>query len=137
EPETRSLHRELLAEGAPEPAVGPDRAEPAHPPSATTSAPAARHNLPWQPTSFIGRRRELDELDHVLDGHRLVTLTGPGGCGKTRLAFEVARRRLDRYAGGAWAIELAGIAEDGLVGQAAATALGLDLDPGEPAEVGL
>jgi predicted ATPase/DNA-binding SARP family transcriptional activator len=139
EPETRALYRELLAEGAPAPALqaadadgaGPDRAVP------TASPAPARHNLPWQPTSFVGRRRELEELERVLDGHRLVTLSGTGGSGKTRLAFELARRRLERYADGAWVVELAGVADPGLVGQSIAAALGLDLNPSEDAAVGL
>jgi predicted ATPase/DNA-binding SARP family transcriptional activator len=122
EPLTRELYRTLLAEGAPAPTpAGIPQVQPQ--PSSRT-----QHNLPWQPTSFIGRRRELEQLDRLLDTRRLVTLTGPGGCGKTRLGFELAGRRAERYADGAWAIELAGIAESGLVGQAVAHALGIDLD---------
>ena len=128
EAETRALYRELLAEGAPQ-------AAPAEPPP--DARPAARHNLPWQPTSFIGRRRELGELERVLDARRLVTLTGPGGCGKTRLALELARRRLDRHPDGAWVVELAAIADSGLVGQTTAAALGLDLRPDEAPELGV
>jgi predicted ATPase/DNA-binding SARP family transcriptional activator len=123
EPRTRELYRELLAEGAPAPAAT-TREEAATPRTSKT----ARHNLPWQPTSFVGRRRELVQLDHLLDTRRLVTLTGPGGCGKTRLALELAGRRAERYADGTWFIELAGIGDPGLVGQAAAHALGIDLD---------
>ncbi|MFL5841821.1 MAG: AfsR/SARP family transcriptional regulator [Thermoleophilaceae bacterium] len=138
EPETRALYRELLAEGAPEPTPEPRLVDGAvHWPLLAARPPPARQNLPWQPTSFVGRRRELKELDHVLDSRRLVTLTGPGGCGKTRLALEVARRRLDRHADGAWAIELAGVADGALVGQTAAAALGLDLSRDEASEVGL
>jgi predicted ATPase/DNA-binding SARP family transcriptional activator len=126
EPLTRELYRQLLAEGAPEPA-GAESDEPR----------AGEHNLPWQPTSFVGRLRELEQLDRVLDARRLVTLTGPGGCGKTRLAFELAARRAGAYAGGAWAIQLAAIADAGLVGQAAAHALGLDLSTKEEPEPAL
>jgi predicted ATPase/DNA-binding SARP family transcriptional activator len=138
EPETRALYRELLAEGAPEPAPESQAAEtPLDPSAPAVRPPPARHNLPWQPQSFIGRRRELEELDRLLDSRRLVTLTGTGGCGKTRLALELARRRVDRHRDGAWAIELAGIADPALVGQAAAAALGLDLGADEAPEVSL
>jgi predicted ATPase/DNA-binding SARP family transcriptional activator len=132
EPETRELYRELLAEGAPEPdiAVTP----PVQPRPLDWSEPVRREQLPWQPTSFVGRRRELDELDHLLNARRLVTLTGPGGCGKTRLALELARQRSDRYRDGARAVELAGVADPTLVGQAVASTLGLDLRPGEAPE---
>jgi predicted ATPase/DNA-binding SARP family transcriptional activator len=118
EPLTRALYRELLAEGAPMPELDEPPARPAQ----------RRHNLPWQPTSFIGRARELEQLERLLQTRRLVTLTGPGGCGKTRLSFELAAHEVERYPDGAWAIELAGISDSGLVGQAAAHALGLELD---------
>ena len=130
EEETRALYRELLAEGAPE------AASPSAPPVVADRLPA-RHNLPWQPTSFVGRRRELEELAHTLDTRRLVTLTGPGGCGKTRLALELARGRVDHHRDGAWAIELAGTLDSALVGQTAAATLGLDLRPDEAPELGL
>src|SRR3954471_11964701 len=117
EPMTRELYRELLAAGAPAPDAPDDNSE---------AQTRARHNLPWQPTSFVGRRRELEQLDHLLEARRLITLTGPGGCGKTRLAFELAARRAAEYPDGVWVIELAGIADPDFVGQAAAHALGLD-----------
>jgi predicted ATPase/DNA-binding SARP family transcriptional activator len=138
EPETRALYRELLAEGAPgadlEPPVPETNVETA--PRAPRATPA-RDNLPWQPTSFVGRERELAELEQLLDGRRLVTLTGPGGCGKTRLALELARRRRDTCADGAWQVALAGIGDGALVGPTAAAALGLDLGADEAPELGL
>src|SRR5215471_15621535 len=56
-----------------------------------------RTNLPAQPTPFVGRERELDELLALLDAHRVVTLTGPGGAGKTRLALQAAAESVERY----------------------------------------
>ena len=138
EPDTRALYRQLLAEGAPVASVGTAPPEGGAPVAELPARPpAARHNLPWQPTSFVGRRRELEEIDRTVDSRRLVTLTGPGGCGKTRLALEIAERRLERHPDGAWVIEFAGVADSSLVGQATAVALGLDLSPDEPPEVSL
>ena len=69
------------------------------------------HNLPAAPTSFVGRRRELAELGRLLDRTRMLTLTGPGGAGKTRLAVELARRQAgtDRYSEDVWFVGLAGL----------------------------
>ncbi len=118
EPDTRALYRRLLAEPVETPAVRPP-------------------GLPWQPTSFVGRERELTELGRVLPGARLVTLTGPGGCGKTRLAFEAAARRADAHRDGVRAVELAALADPALVSQAVASALGLDLRQDEDADEAL
>jgi class 3 adenylate cyclase len=76
---------------------------------------ARPNNLPAQLTSFVGRESELAAVGEVLDRARLVTLTGPGGTGKTRLAVQVAAERLSRYADGAFLIELASITEPNLV----------------------
>ena len=83
-------------------------------------------------TSFVGRAREVDELAGLLAAYRLVTVTGPGGVGKTRLAAEVARRVAGQFADGVWLAELAGVSEPGLVPAAVATALGLQQAPGVP-----
>src|SRR5215212_500889 len=136
EAETRAVYRQLLVDGAPEPSEEPRIGEPVDA-AGLVQPPPERHNLPWQAQRFIGRRRELEELGRVLETHRLVTLTGTGGCGKTRLAFELARRQLDHHRDGAWAVELAGIADPALVGQAAAAVLGFDLRPDEASEVSL
>ncbi len=87
-------------------------------------------NLGAELTSFVGRARELAELDRVLLRTRLLTLTGPGGCGKTRLAQALARRSLARFRGGAWQVELAALDRPGLLPQAVAAALGVP----EPAD---
>src|SRR3954470_19010676 len=88
-----------------------------------------RHNLPTALTSFVGRERELTEVGRLLGRHRLLTLTGAGGAGKTRLAVEAARPRLGKHPDGVWLVELAGLADASLVPGAAASAMGLTLPP--------
>ena len=87
-------------------------------------------NLPELLTSFIGRQRELQAVVELLDGHRLLTLTGPGGTGKTRLALAAARSMLDRVRDGAWFVDLAPIRDEALVPLAVARTLGIGVDPG-------
>src|SRR5438874_663056 len=84
-----------------------------------------RHNLPAQLTSFVGREREIEEVKRLLTTTRLLTLTGAGGIGKTRLALETAADLADAYAHGARLVTMASLADPGLVVQAIATALGL------------
>src|SRR6266571_3778176 len=82
-------------------------------------------NLPADVTVFVGRRRELAEIRVLLQQARLVTLTGVGGVGKTRLALRVAADTHRAFPDGVWLAELAGLREEGLVGQAVAAALGV------------
>jgi len=84
-----------------------------------------RNNLPLQLTSFIGREKEIAELKELLGTTRLLTLTGAGGCGKTRLAMQVAGDLLESYSDGIWLVELAALAEPGFVPQTVANVLGL------------
>jgi non-specific serine/threonine protein kinase len=91
-----------------------------------------RHNLPAQLTSFIGREREIAAVGSFLSTARLLTLTGAGGSGKSRLAFQVAAKTLDDFPDGVWAAELAPIADPRLVTQAVASALGVSEQPGRP-----
>jgi predicted ATPase/DNA-binding CsgD family transcriptional regulator len=81
-------------------------------------------------TSFVGRAGQVGEVAALLDEYRLVTVTGPGGVGKTRLAGEVARRVAGRFADGVWLVELAAVREPALVPAAVAVALGLRQPPG-------
>ena len=83
-----------------------------------------RHNLPLELSSFVGRKRERAELHGLLDKHRLVTLTGTAGCGKTRLALRVAAERVVRYPLGVWFVDLAALHDEMLVASAIAGALG-------------
>src|SRR5438445_3623441 len=94
-------------------------------------------NLPLQTTSFIGREREIAEVERLLGTTRLLTLTGTGGCGKTRLALEVASRVLPEYEHGVWLVELAALSDAGLVAQTVASALGLREAPGRTIEESL
>src|SRR3984957_2893966 len=96
--------------------------------------PALRHNLPSQATSFVGRAAELAELRAlVTGGSRLVTIAGPGGIGKSRLALQAAADALDGDGDGVWLAELAPVAEPGLVPRTAAAALRVSEAPGRPA----
>jgi predicted ATPase/DNA-binding SARP family transcriptional activator len=92
------------------------------------------NNLPAPATSFIGRSRELRDLSTALDRSRLVTITGPGGAGKTRLALELARRRAatSLHPDGVWVVELAAVTDQDVVVSAVATALDLQLPGRRP-----
>jgi predicted ATPase/class 3 adenylate cyclase/DNA-binding CsgD family transcriptional regulator len=96
--------------------------------------PALRHNLPSQATSFVGRVAELAELRAlVAGGSRLVTITGLGGIGKSRLALQVAADALDGAGDGVWLAELAPVADPELVAGTVAAVLGVREQPGPPA----
>jgi predicted ATPase/class 3 adenylate cyclase len=90
------------------------------------------HNLPLQLTSFVGRESEMAQVKRLLSTTRLLTLTGPGGTGKTRLALQAAAELLDLYPGGAWLVELATLTDPSLIGQAVAAALRVREQPGRP-----
>jgi predicted ATPase/DNA-binding NarL/FixJ family response regulator len=102
-----------------------------------TMARSARPgNLPAEPTSFIGRRRELAELKRKLSAARMVSLVGPGGVGKTRLAIRIASELARGFRDGAWLVELAEVRNPDLVANAAVAALDLrDQSATEPQAV--
>ncbi len=81
--------------------------------------------LPGEVTGFVGRRRELAVLDGLLVTARLVTVTGPGGVGKTRVALRAAARARDRFADGVCLAELGGLHDPGLLPHTVASCLGL------------
>jgi len=88
------------------------------------------HNLPVQLTSFVGRQAEMHEVRQLLAGNRLVTLTGAGGAGKTRLAVEIVARIAAEFGDGVWYVDLAPITDPGVEPVALARALGLPDQPG-------
>jgi predicted ATPase/DNA-binding winged helix-turn-helix (wHTH) protein len=94
--------------------------------AAEPTPPARPANLPQQLTSFVGRKPELDNLTQALQNHRLVSLTGAGGVGKTRLAIEAGWQLLSNYPDGVWVVELAPLQEEKLVAAAVAEALGIE-----------
>jgi len=85
----------------------------------------AQHNLPVRLTSFVGREQELAALDGLVGGARLVTVTGAGGAGKTRLAVEFAAAAAEQFGDGVWLAGLAGIGDPGLVAAQVMAALGV------------
>ena len=101
-----------------------------HPAGTGLSVPRTREsspldNLPLELSSFIGREREISGVKRLLADTRLVTLTGPGGSGKTRLALAVAQDLVEEFEDGVWWVELASLSDPELVPRAVASALGM------------
>jgi predicted ATPase/DNA-binding SARP family transcriptional activator len=119
-PETRDLHLAVLR-GELTVITPADAATPRDP----TTAPTHRTNLRAQLSSFVGRDAELTGITDLLAGNRLVTLIGPGGAGKTRLAAEAARRWVDDVPDGVWFVELAPVDDAANLAQAVLDSLGL------------
>jgi predicted ATPase/class 3 adenylate cyclase len=111
---------QVLAEGL------PDRFPPLR------SIDLAPNNLPTQVTSFVGRARELEEARQLLDRVRLLTLTGPGGTGKTRLSLQLAAETIDKFPDGVYFVPLAPIADPHLVPSTVAHTLGIQESGGRP-----
>jgi len=93
---------------------------------------AAPHNLPAPAATFVGRTRERDELRGVLAAHRLITVVGPGGAGKTRLALELAGEVVPNFGDGVWFVDLAAVTDPYLAAVAVAEVLGVRPEPGRP-----
>jgi predicted ATPase/DNA-binding CsgD family transcriptional regulator len=103
--------------------------------SAAAGVTGSTHGFPVTLTSFVGRAQAVDEVAGQLGQQRLVTVTGPGGAGKTRLASEVARQVAGRFADGVWLAELAAVRDPVQVAAVVAAALGIrDLPPVAPAD---
>ena len=101
------------------------------------AADAPSHNLPTQSTSLIGREREIDQIREFLTSKRLITLTGTGGIGKTRVALQTAFEIFDQFADGAILVELASLADANLVTQTVAFSLGVRASVEKPIEQSL
>ena len=99
-------------------------------PALQTSKSIAANNLPPQFTSFVGRSAQIAEVRNLLTGNRVVTLTGAGGVGKTRLAVQVASQLSAEYTDGVWYVDLAPLTDPELVPVTVARALGLPDQPG-------
>src|SRR5512143_585751 len=103
-----------------------DEFEPLH------SLSTVPNNLPAQLSSFVGRQKEIDQVRRLLQTHRLVSLTGAGGTGKTRLSLQVAAQLLDRFNDGVWFVELAALSDPALLPNTVAASIGLRAAPGGP-----
>jgi predicted ATPase/class 3 adenylate cyclase len=103
------------------------------PPLRSLGNPALPNNLPGQLSSFIGRDRELAEVRALVESSRLVTLTGAGGAGKTRLGLQAAAELLDGSGDGVWLTELAAVTDQDAVASAICQALRIAAQPGRPA----
>jgi predicted ATPase/DNA-binding SARP family transcriptional activator/DNA-binding CsgD family transcriptional regulator len=137
EPSAKSCAmREEIAANVLAPPNGQPRivSEPASSPNGQRrdSANTSKHNLPVQRTSFLGREREMLEVKQALAMTRILTLTGVGGTGKTRLAQEVAKDLVGAYPDGVWLVELAGLSEPELVAQVVSETLGVHERPSRP-----
>jgi len=128
EPATRRLYRDLLtgSDAPPDAPVPPAPAPPTRPDTDRTPRAAPRRgvdSVTLEQTSFVGRGREIAEIARTLGRTRLLTLTGPGGAGKTRLACEVAAGLVDHYVEGVYVVELASLSRPELVPHTVASVL--------------
>jgi predicted ATPase len=102
------------------------------PPLRSLSSPVLQTNIGIQPSTFIGRNREIDALRDLLSTSRLVSIVGPGGAGKTRLAIQTAVELLDGSGDGVWLVELAPVSDPDRVASTVARVLGILEDPTRP-----
>jgi predicted ATPase/DNA-binding SARP family transcriptional activator len=118
-PELQRLHQAILVQDPALELAGPERSPP-------------RDNLPERLTSLVGRDDELRDVGKLLEAHRLVTVVGPGGAGKTTVAVELARRLDGGYPDGVWLVELASVGDPALLPEVVGAAVGLREESPEP-----
>ena len=121
QPETRTVYKKIR-KGEMKPVRVEEKAEAVEP----------KHNLPLQLSSFIGREKEQEEIIHLLAKHRLVTLAGVGGIGKTRISLEVGQKVLNDYPDGVWFIALDSLSDPALVPQTVAAVFDIRESPDRP-----
>ncbi len=114
-----------------EPSAPPDR-QVQLAPGPLGTAGRRQHNLPLQPTSFVGRERERHEVGRLLGITRLLTLIGTGGVGKTRLGLQVAADEVDKHADGVWLVDLTALTDPMLLPRSVAAVFGIRERQGEP-----
>ncbi|GHO77935.1 hypothetical protein KSD_57060 [Ktedonobacter sp. SOSP1-85] len=133
DPLTTTLYNDIgTGRIAPDPSLVIDRKIPMQQPSPAIVLDKQRTNLSSHAAPFIGRQKEIEAVEVLLSTTRLLTLTGPGGCGKTRLAEQVAQTCMTTYSDGVWLVALAPVTDSHLVPQAVAIALGIQEHPGQP-----
>jgi predicted ATPase/DNA-binding SARP family transcriptional activator len=132
--ETTAFYEQIRTMPPAEAAVALGPAEPIHLPVRRASP---HHNLPAQATPFIGREKELAYIKQCLAQHRLVTLTGSGGIGKTRMAIQSASEVVAEYPQGVWLVELAPVADPRLVAKAVAAVWDVREEQGRPLQITL
>ncbi|MBI5035157.1 MAG: AAA family ATPase [Chloroflexi bacterium] len=125
--ETQSLFEQLTKDEITSPLTIPAESK-----SPVSTEPSKLTNLPVPLTSFIGREKEIAAIMRLLNKHRLVTLTGPGGVGKTRLAIQTAKDSVEKFKDGVWWIDFAPLSDENLIAQVVAQALDVRESPNQP-----
>lgn len=128
EPALRTLEQAILNQDP-----GLDVAAPAPGPAVDSESPSPSGNLPQELTSLLGRELELERIGTLVHRHRVVTVVGPGGVGKTRVAQRVAGELANTFPNGVWFVDLAAIGRGRDVAEAILSALGISDRPGTPA----
>src|SRR5206468_13108362 len=130
-PETKALFHQLRAQARRRPGGRGDGGT-GRPAERLPAGPAAPRRLPRPLSQFVGRESALHAVEACLESARLVTLTGPGGVGKTRLAIQVAEAIADDHVDGVWFVDLTRLSEPTLVPQAVASVFGVQEQPDRP-----